>query len=244
MEHFEFSTQNLNEKFDTIALQDNLANSSGNHIPDAVTKNEEIDGKIDDDDPPLQTTRTDTTASVEDTFPPKTITLKNDQSPSPPDRHLSYVQLCYDKHQEAIVPVLDISFGGKKRGKIPYSMATPASFPTLSELSRANDNSSSPTRSSATSVSSLTVPDGLVNLPFEQEEIYESDFDPLVLGEDLNIYLLHEHNNGNSQVAVRCSDVLQKILSRPTFPVKRKKKEADFNTKIDFMKCSYKTLQS
>ena len=232
MEDFiDFPTQNLNEQFEKIALQDNLLTAP----PNSDRQNKDtfkikdrklpliIKRKI-SDDTPLKQSCTETTSSSEDILPPKTIFLKHGNQREP---KVGYVQLCYDHQQETIIPMMEVSFDGRnKRGKIPFALMTPDDLPTLSQLSRA---ASSPTKSLGTVISSLTIPDSLINTD-EEEVNFDSGFDPVILGEELNMYLLHDEDsesgyNDTAEVAVGCSDAIQKLVFRSVLRLKRKRRK-------------------
>lgn len=158
-------------------------------------------------------------ASDDGSFPPRTIILerrgrrrrnKNDE-PS-----IGYVQLCYDQRQETIVPMMEMSTDGHSKSGRRTAWMTPDEFPPLARAT------TSPTHSAGT-FSTLTAPDGLLS----DEEEEDSDFNPVVLGEELHMYLLAESTHVHHTRTVGCSEALHKAMKYKLLRLKRKKRYPD-----------------
>jgi hypothetical protein len=104
--------------------------------------------------------------------------------------------------------MMEVSVDGRSKAakRVPFNTMTPEAFPPLCQAT------GSPSQSSCT-ISTITSPDGLISS--DDDEDYYSNFDPILLGEDLHIYLLQDHLGIGAtchQVDLGCSDVFQKLI--------------------------------
>ena len=193
-QHFNKVEKDLQETFEKVALEDH-----------DVTQVAVEDAR--DDVQHVRDNHNESRSSNIERFPIKTISLQRE------DRGaiFGYVQLCYDQRQETIIPMLEVS--GQRRGK-RISWMTPDAFPPLSRATI------SPTHSLGT-ISTLTAPEGLL---YSSDEEEDSNFEPIVLGEDLQMYLLNESTYPHHTRTVGCSDVFRKLPKM--FRFKRTRREA------------------
>jgi hypothetical protein len=115
-------------------------------------------------------------------YPPTAIFLPCDGIECSP--MLSYVQLEFEQRQDMIVRLLT-SVGNRRSKHI--SWMTPASFPPLSRAT------TSPARSTST-VSTLTAPEGHL---YSSDDEDDSNFNSLVLGQDLHVGLLRDSTSSH-----------------------------------------------
>jgi hypothetical protein len=172
-------------------------------------------------------------------LPPRTIILqrarKRESHRDEPS--IGYVQLCYDQRQETIIPMMEVSADGRSKSGRRTTWMTPAAFPPLSRAV------SSPTHSSGT-VSTLTAPEGL-HMSDDEEE--DSNFDPIVVGEELHMYLLAESPYDHHTRTVGCSDTLQKFMKSKLLHLKRKHRHRDIgqdSKKVSKRFANYRPMQA
>jgi hypothetical protein len=210
----------LNATFEKVALEDpNLVPAAmGNVTTDEAlgTDDENARNKVDNE--------TMNGSGVIEGYPPTTIILQRDGSECAP--MFGYVQLGFEQRQDIAIPLL--ASGGDRRSKRNAWM-TPASFPPLSRAT------TSPDRSTGT-ISTLTTPEGLL---YSSDEDDDSNFDPVVFGQDLHMYLLTDSMHSRQPQATRCSAAFNKL---PTLLRPRRRNRHQRTKKETNRFCAYRSM--
>jgi hypothetical protein len=230
----EFPTQDLNiEKdlkmtFEALALEDDKLVKGANGI--AIM--------LEDSREDLDEIFSKSSVTHDSSLPPKTIILQRARKRSShrDEPTIGFVQLCYDQRQQTIIPMMEVNTDGRSKSGRRTTWMTPAAFPPLSRAV------SSPAHSSGT-ISTLTAPEGL---HMSDDEAEDSNLDPIVLGEELNMYLLAESPYGHHARTVGCSDTLQKYMKSKIFHLKRKRRRRDShdNRKLSKRFAAYRSIHA
>jgi hypothetical protein len=210
----------LNAIFEKVALEDHdlVPTAMGNVTTDEAlgTDDENARKKVDNE--------TMNGCGVIGGYPPKTIILQRDGSECGP--MFGYVQLGFEQRQDIAIPLL--ASGGDRRSK-PVAWMTPASFPPLSRAT------TSPDRSTGT-ISTLTTPEGLL---YSSDEDDESNFDPVVFGQDLHMYLLTDFTPSHQTQATGCSAAFHKL---PKLLLPRRRNRHERTKKETNRFCAYRSM--
>ena len=168
-------------------------------------------------------------------FPPKTITVhrgaadkkKKKNQPQP------FAQLVYDQKKETIVTMMETSLNDASARR----WTTPEEFPSLHQHYHGQSASPSATKSVGT-ISALTMPDGL-----SEDDDSKSGKSPILLGEELDLYLLHDHEAYQSE-AKSCTHGLQKLLRSRMLRMKRRRKTSPQSScaETESKSCTYKLI--